>query len=466
MRATQLPQPALPNIGHKGNASHRGFSHCAAFVKGDHVDLAKLDQIEQELTEFEQRQELGHFDPGRMPRIDIRAVEKVTDFHMAVSPDCSYRLVKSTIDQAEEELLVYIYNLSADYLLDLLRDAKRRGVTIRLMYDTTDTRDNERQKVSSLGVDVKEAPSSGTRQVFTVCHQKYVVIDSSVLLIESANWATTSIPLLTIPHRYKKGNREWLLRIDHTPLAEWFKNLFEKDWDIPEMERPDGQAVAQPPAEEGLMLPSGLAKIPAKIFDLGDHKLEKGVRVTPVISPVNYFEIARDLIKRARKSIYLQQQYVLAGGPKTKALLKALGERKDDLDIRIMVSPAFRKIGKKDSWELSRDSLDAVGLRDRLRALNLNFFTHLHNKGLAIDKEVVVVSSTNWSENSITKAREAGVVVESPKIASYYADAFEFDWGNGIDEADLPDNLAAPTVGGVAVEEDRVEVHPADLRII
>ena len=67
----------------------------------------------------------------------------------------------------------------------------------------------------------------------------------------------------------------------------------------------------------------------------------------------------------------------------------------------MIVSPAFRKMGAKDNWELSADSLDAYNLKDCLRAMNLKYFTHLHNKGVLIDRRIAVVSSTNWSENSI-----------------------------------------------------------------
>lgn len=116
------------------------------------------------------------FDLQRQPHLTIRSA-KVSKMEAAVSPDCAYFLVADAIATAQHEICLYIYNASAPHMLDLLRAAKDRGVRIRLMYDVTDTRGEERQKLADLGVDLKEAPSSNGRKVFTVCHHKFAVID-------------------------------------------------------------------------------------------------------------------------------------------------------------------------------------------------------------------------------------------------------------------------------------------------
>jgi phosphatidylserine/phosphatidylglycerophosphate/cardiolipin synthase-like enzyme len=62
------------------------------------------------------------------------------------------------------------------------------------MYDRTDTSAGEVAKLEALGVRLKVAPSMTPRRAFTVCHQKYVVVDAETVILGSANWATTSIP--------------------------------------------------------------------------------------------------------------------------------------------------------------------------------------------------------------------------------------------------------------------------------
>jgi phosphatidylserine/phosphatidylglycerophosphate/cardiolipin synthase-like enzyme len=404
------------------------------------------------------------FDPTRIPQIEVQAVEGAMPVEAAVSPDSSYRLVRSALERAEREVLLYIYNVSAEHMLDLLRDCLSRGVSVRIMYDTHDTRGDEAAKLQSLdGAELKTAPSTGGRDVFTVCHQKFAVIDDSTLLIGSANWAGTSIPLVTEAGRFKKGNREWILVLESPQLAATFKELFEADWDIPDTPTPEGLAAIEVAAAEPVVVPVLLAQPPAHVFDLQEFPAGPALTITPILSPQNYFEAVKALIESATESIVIQQQYILEGGPRTTELLESLAARAAEVEIRIIVSSAFRRVGKKDSWELSVDSLAAHGLDSKLKAMNLDFYTHCHNKGLVVDRRAAVVSSTNWSENSIARAREAGVLVESPAVAGYFADVFDADWEIGWSPEDVPANLAAVFEAAMFQPGAFDEIHPADL---
>jgi cardiolipin synthase len=405
---------------------------------------------------------LGAGDLSRQPKIQITSSTTVTSLQAGVSPDCSYRLVKAAVDAAQHDLCFYIYNISAPYLLDLLRSAKERGVRVRVMYDVHDSGADERQALANLGVEIRTAPSTDGRKVFTVCHQKFAVIDDAILLIGSANWAKSSIPKVTLPGKFLKANREWIIRIDNGPLARWFKHLFEADWRIPILAIPFALAKV-PPSEPGLF-PETLAALPPRVFDIQSFDLAQPVKVTPILSPNNYYRIVRRLIMDAQASVDVEQQYILEGGPKTQGLLKALWQRKaDGIRIRIIVSPAFRKAGKKDNWEKTMDSLDKYSLLDCLRGMNLDYFGHLHNKGVLVDRHKVLVSSTNWSENSITRAREAGVLIESPEVAEYYARVFDLDWGLSWRTADVPANLTQLLLSATSVPGGFEEIHPADL---
>jgi len=420
----------------------------------------KLDEVSERIAAEEPQEVVGVVDEDRWPHLDIRTFTDVRQVSAAVSPDCSFRLVENAISSAEETIDFYIYNASADYLLQLLKDAKTRGVKIRLMYDVMDTSGNEREKIKALKVKAKEAPSSGRRKVFTVCHQKFAVIDNRTVLIESANWATTSIPEVRIAGKFKKGNREWLLRVDHAELAAWYADLFQKDWDIPELEAPSGLAQAIEVTPLGSVpMPLAAVKVPDEVFDIETPVLQTPAKITPILSPDNYFKLVKQLIAEATESIFVQQQSIKAGGPKTKGILQALAARKGEVEIRIVVSPKF-------TWKDTVDSLKAADLDDCLRAMNLESFTHLHNKGLVFDRKIAIVTSTNWTENSVARAREAGMVVECPEIAEYFAKVCDLDWNAGLDPADVPAHLASieQTLAETPVE-DQVQIHPADLRV-
>jgi phosphatidylserine/phosphatidylglycerophosphate/cardiolipin synthase-like enzyme len=285
------------------------------------------------------------------------------------------------------------------------------------------------------------------------------VIDRKTLLIESANWAATSIPLITVPGKFKKGNREWLMQVDHKGTAEWFADLFQRDWDIEELEAPSGLVQTLPPPQSEDFAPLTLVTPPPEVFDIDEPPLTTPAKLTPITSPDNYHKLVKDLIRKATTSVFVQQQSIKVGGPRTKEILEELGNRKGEISVRIVVSPKY-------SWNDTVESLDAAGLGDCLRAMNLESFTHLHNKGLIFDRKTVVVTSTNWTENSIARAREGGVVVESPDVAEYYARVFDVDWSIALDPADVPSHLAAlEQATRVAPAEALERIHPADLRV-
>jgi FlaG/FlaF family flagellin (archaellin) len=59
------------------------------------------------------------------------------------------------------------------------------------------------------------------------------------------------------------------------------------------------------------------------------------------------------------------------------------------------------------------------------------WFTAQHNKGIIVDGRMVLISSINYSDGSITANREAGVIILHEGIAQWYQEIYDFDWGLG-----------------------------------
>lgn len=363
-------------------------------------------------------------DLARQPKLAIKPFT-VDSAQAAVSPDCSYRLLVGALESAKRSITAYVYNIGAQFLLDVLKAKHASGVKIRVMVDANDPHDKksrEFENLKKLGIAVGLAPSTGDRRVFTVCHQKYVVVDGTTTVVESANWAESSIPVAKKVGQYKAGNREWLIRVDSKDVAAWFEDLFDKDWAIPAKV---GLALVAPSPQLTTELQSAaLFTAPSQLFDI--KSATKQVGLLPLISPVNYLDEVQKAIAKAKRRVYIQQQYILAGDG-VSDLLEVVHEKAKTCDVRIIVSPKFVK-----GWESSVSTLRAAGLLRTLRAQNLTHVIHCHNKGVIIDDDRTVVSSTNWSENSILRARETGFLVSSKELTGYYASVFEQDWQDGI----------------------------------
>jgi phosphatidylserine/phosphatidylglycerophosphate/cardiolipin synthase-like enzyme len=135
-------------------------------------------------------------------------------------------------------------------------------------------------------------------------------------------------------------------------------------------------------------------------------------------------------------------------------LLAAIKEReRAGVAVRVVASATFRA-----GWDATAASLARFGLKRRLRALDPAVFTHNHNKGVVIDHRIAVVSSTNWSDNSIAAAREAGVVLRDRAAAGYFQSVFDVDWETGLSSRAVERGFEElPAIGPT------VEIHPADL---
>src|SRR4029077_20578646 len=71
---------------------------------------------------------------------------------------------------------------------------------------------------------------------------------------------------------------------------------------------------------------------------------------------------------------------------------------------------------------------------------------NIHNKGIVVDGETVLVSSANWSGDGVLRNRDAGLIIHDKEIATYFQKAFVFDWENRANAliADDPPVMIAP----------------------
>src|SRR5262245_33311115 len=96
------------------------------------------------------------------------------------SPDSTYAVTKRLFDQAKKSIIIGIYDFSADYMKELLLDALRRGVKVKLMLDI-DSREEQQlfDDLVDAGIEGEPAPSCASHRihVFSSSHEKVIVID-------------------------------------------------------------------------------------------------------------------------------------------------------------------------------------------------------------------------------------------------------------------------------------------------
>jgi phosphatidylserine/phosphatidylglycerophosphate/cardiolipin synthase-like enzyme len=311
--------------------------------------------------------------------------------------------------------------------------------------------------------------AGGVRR-FRYNHAKYIVVDQSALLLGSENYAPGGHP-----EAGTLGNRGWEVLVYDAEPARWFAQLFAKDSDP---RQPDVQnmlsssgAVTQPGAAKPILpktTPSAGILQANPAYAASDGQI--------ITSPNNSLKGLLNLIQSARSSLDIEQMsfnmnWFVPGittsatptlSPIADALLAAA---RRGVRVRILLNDEFAFFnngnqgndpdGSEDVRTLAfmenlvqgsaqpaktttnRKTVEALmqvarterlPLEARIANLRAMGVAYIHNKGVIVDRQITLISSINWTQNSITNNRETALALTSPQIAAYFGRAFDQDW--------------------------------------
>jgi hypothetical protein len=363
-----------------------------------------------------------------------------------------------------------MYDLTAPHVLSVLKDhfsnqTRKLDLLLSPGYSVNDrngtspaandvTEENVRsQLAATLGDRFRFAwaavPHTGrtTGGIFpSAYHLRVAVRDGEALWLSSGNWQSSSIPSrdsvtkgFTNWELYKRYNRDWYVIVESEPLARIFEAVLRHDLEearqfaVPEPSSPPGdeddasdeEAMQQTGARRILPVSSAWQKGPGAdrpAIHAGPLTFHKRLKVQPLLTPDNYAEKVLELIRGARKSIWLQNQYIHISkimGKDFEGLVTALRDKqREGLDVRIIL----RNVG----GDLRRmlEPLKSQGFD--LRAVRLQ--PRCSVRGIIIDSQRVLLGSQNWSNDGTTRNRDASLILYDPRIAVYFEQVFAFDW--------------------------------------
>ena len=375
-------------------------------------------------------------------KIKVPAFEVEGEIVAYASPDSTYAITKRFIEAATQSILIGIYDFSAGHMKTLLLDALSRGVKVTLMLDVEGV--GESVMFDSLiqqGVDGVIAPACSHPKVaarfFSSCHEKFIVIDGTWVLVQSGNYSKNSIPLNEKDGgdraKFAFGNRDMGLAVKSPALAKFFTKVLRTDIAL-ETNSAAIQALPSPFAQpEAVWMQEAPTLPPKTLFPSKRFKLTSPLKVQPVLSPDNYMSAIPGVLKSAKRSILIQQQYIRGSQPDIAVLLAAMREAMNanpGLDVRIVLGKPFdAEAVKKEQQnaELLKTKY-GLALADNIRYIDTTRFVHCHNKLVIVDSQTVLVSSQNWSDSAVSKNREAGLLLDHKGLARYFSDIFENDW--------------------------------------
>ena len=153
------------------------------------------------------------------------------------SPDSTYAVTKKLLDSAQRSIVIGIYDFNADYMKEHLKKAMRRGVTVSLMLDTNHDDDPACLTSStSWAPTCVQAPSTSAGNpiaYFGNAHEKIIVVDGEIVMIQSGNWSENSIPFNegdgVVGRPLRAGKPRHGLAVHSRELATFFAELVGRD---------------------------------------------------------------------------------------------------------------------------------------------------------------------------------------------------------------------------------------------
>jgi phosphatidylserine/phosphatidylglycerophosphate/cardiolipin synthase-like enzyme len=318
------------------------------------------------------------------------------------------------------------------------------------------------KELTKLGANCVKAPSSSAGNpiaYFGNAHEKIIVVDDEIVMIQSGNWSENSIPFnegdgVSNGH-FEMGNRDMGIAIHSQELAVLFAALVARDMRLAQGQPPDAAPpaiLAAPSPASAIFFEAAPPEAPVQLFPSLTVTPATPVPVTPVITPENFHDTARAFLRSAKRSIRIEQQYIRGGQSAVEALLREIAVARDEnpnLDIRIIVSPKFLMGANKKKFLKAMQDF-SLEFDDNYRFLSSKHFVHCHNKLIVVDDAKVLLGSQNWSTTGLLSNREASLLVEHAGIAAYFATIFDADWNMSEPTGAPPDALFAAAVEGLA----------------
>jgi hypothetical protein len=391
-----------------------------------------------------------HIEPSGPAGFNLDPITDDFSLILHASPEAGWAQLSAFLQAATPNLVVGMYDFTSAHILDALEAALAAGsLTLTLDHPapnpSSDQTDEEtvqslKEKVPHLSTAwalTNSDPKAAAWIYPNAYHIKVAVRDDGVMWLSSGNWNNSNQPEIDLDDHAaaikiaKNSDRDWHVIADNAKLADVFRAYLKHDFEVAtQHQAADVPAALAAFAAAGLPTTTDIqvpidALAAARTFQtFFEPKTVSGnFTVQPLLTPDNYITHVLPLIQGAQKSFYMQTQYIHPGPGDDDAqhnaliaAVQALIAR--NIDVRLICS-TFETADWLEKLKDAGLDLDALRVQPRV-----------HNKGIIVDSEIVMVSSQNWSADGTLRNRDAGLIIHNPEAAAYFEQIFLHDWNN------------------------------------
>lgn len=309
----------------------------------------------------------------------------VTDLTAKLKPDrsCTNELCKeilSNINNSRKTIDIAIYGYSSvPEIENAIKNAMKRGVKIRLIYDSDSNGENiypDTQKFVSLIPD--NVSDKNSRDSNKIMHNKFYIFDGEIVITGSANLSHTDM---------SGFNSNNIIVINSKEIA----SLYEKEFN---------QMYEGKFHTDKSSVGDGIYKNIEVYFSPQDKPLTRGI-------------IPK--IKSATKYIYIPSFFITDN----TFIEELINAKKRGVDVKV-ITDALSASNKYSKHELLRKSGIPVKTE--------NYAGKMHTKTVIIDDTYVILGSMNFTYSGNNKNDENVIVLNNKEAAIFLKDFFLYQW--------------------------------------
>ncbi len=206
-------------------------------------------------------------------------------------------------------------------------------------------------------------------------------------------------------------------------VVDYFRQLFQNDWALGEI---------YVPVDDETRRTQSYDRAGSGYEPFSKQDIDGTMDITPILSPDNSEAEIIKLINRATVSLKIEQMYFYSS---LTDIIDAIidAQQNHGVDCQVILDDS------NSESDATANTLTEAGVEVKVsNSLVPVYFDTMHNKGIIVDSEIVLISSINWSPTSLRDNREAGLIIENSDVAGYYEDLFDHDWDVCLDYD--PDN--------------------------
>ncbi len=294
---------------------------------------------------------------------NLENLENVTG-NFYYSPVNSWNAFSKSLSSAEDTVKIQTYEFTKKEIKQIVKWLLEKWVIVNLIIENKKYQQyqNTWQQIEEYFSDYPRFQIKSDEQMWTL------YTHSKIALIDSWFWIQTA----NLTHSSFVANREHFFYSENTWVWNSLNTIFDKDW--------NGESI--------------------EIDDIHPNL---------VVCNINCRAVIENLLSNAKKSIYIQTQYIL-----DESVLEILKEKYDELDdMKFIVSDT-------DSNDFLIDYFGPWVARKFSKNYN-------HTKMILIDDEILLLWSMNLSDTSLDKNREIWILIIDKNIISEYKKLFEND---------------------------------------